>query len=104
MQKAPDAPRNPNEQKWRDKGLSTMTSERFEKIYRNQQKLKCGLRVKWEEFRILWGRQELNRYKANYNNPSGDGKTSCSYCGLYTEDEKMFAKVYTWKNQLGELT
>ena len=88
MQKPPDAPRNPNEQKWREKGLSTMTSERFEKIYRNQQKLKCGLRVKWEEFRILWGRQELNRYKANYNNPSGDGKTSCSYCGLYTEDEK----------------
>merc|ERR1712018_1105011 len=69
---------------------STMTSERFEKNYRNQQKLKCGLRVKWEEFRILWGRQELNRYKANYNNTSGDGKTSCSYCGLYTEDENTF--------------
>merc|ERR1712120_94545 len=87
MQKPPDAPRNPNEQKWRDKGLSTMTSERFEKIYRNQQKLKCGLRVKWEEFRILWGRQELNRYKSMYANQGGDMSTACSYCREEIETE-----------------
>ena len=88
MKKENDAPRNPNEQKWRDKGLSTMTSERFNKLYKNLRKLKCGLRVKWQEFRIIWGRQELNRYKLNYNNTSGDSKTTCSYCGHYTEDEK----------------
>ena len=87
MQKPNDAPRNPNEQKWREKGLTTMTSERFDKLYKNQSKLRCGLRIKWEEFRILWGRQELNRYKANYSNTRGDNKTTCSYCGHYIEDE-----------------
>ena len=64
-----------------------MTSERFDKLYKNQSKLRCGLRTKWEEFRILWGRQELNRYKANYSNTRGDNKTTCSYCGHYVEDE-----------------
>ena len=54
MKRQNDAPRCPNEQKWRDKGLSTMISERFDKLYKNQMKLKCGLRVKWEELRILW--------------------------------------------------
>ena len=87
MQKPNDAPRNPNEQKWREKGLTTMTSERFDKVYKNQSKLRCGLRTKWEEFRILWGRQELNRYKENYSNMRGDNKTTCSYCGHYIEDE-----------------
>ena len=33
------------------------------------------------------GRQELNRYKANYSNTRGDNKTTCSYCGHYIEDE-----------------
>ena len=78
---------DPNEQKWRDNGLPTMTSERFDKLYRKLGKLKCGLRVKWQEFRIIWGRQELNRYKAIYNNPR-DSITTCSYCGQYTENEK----------------
>ena len=87
MKKTPEAPRNPNEQKWRDNGLPTMTSERFDKLYRKLGKLKCGLRVKWQEFRIIWGRQELNRYKAIYNNPR-DSITTCSYCGQYTENEK----------------
>ena len=87
MKKPPEAPRNPNEQKWRDNGLTTMTSERFDKFYRRLGKLRCGLRVKWQEFRIIWGRQELNRYKAIYNNPE-DSITTCSYCGHYTEDEK----------------
>jgi len=83
-----DAPRNPNEQLWRDKGLTTYTSERFEKVYKNQSKLRCGLRIKYEELRIIWGRQELNRYKSKYNNFRGDNNTSCSYCNQSIEDEK----------------
>ena len=86
--KPTDAPRNSNEQIWRDKGLSTFTPERFDKLYRNQSKLRCGLRIKYEELRVLWGRQELNRYKSKYNNLRGDNKTSCSYCGQFIEDEK----------------
>ena len=56
MTRPPDASRNPNEQKWRNSDLPTFTSERFDKLYRNISKLKCNLRVKYEDFRILWGR------------------------------------------------
>ena len=71
MTRPPDASRNPNEQKWRDSGLPTFTSERFDKLYRNISKLKCNLRVKYEDFRILWGRQELNHYKSLYSSLPG---------------------------------
>ena len=35
MTRPPGEPRNPNEQKWRDTGLTTYNSDRFDKIYRN---------------------------------------------------------------------
>ena len=87
MTRPPDASRNPNEQKWRDSGLPTFTSERFNKLYRNISKLKCNLRVKYEDFRILWGRQELNHYKDLYTSLPGGNSTMCSYCAQETETE-----------------
>ena len=59
-------PRNSNERVWSNAGLTTYNATRWDNLYRNQSRLKCNLRVKYEEFRILWGRQELNRYKDKY--------------------------------------
>ena len=80
MARPPDQARNPNEEQWRKDGLTTFGPDRFEKIYRNFSKLRCSLRVKYEELRVIWGRQELNRYKSRYAD-RGDGNcTQCSYC------------------------
>ena len=87
MTRPPGEPRNPNEQKWRDNGLTTFNSDRFNKIYRNLSRLKCNLRVKYEELRIIWGRQELNKYKSVYANQGPTNNTQCSYCAQDTETE-----------------
>ena len=87
MTRPPGEPRNPNEQKWRDSGLTTFNSDRFNKIYRNLSRLKCNLRVKYEELRIIWGRQELNKYKSVYANQGPTNNTQCSYCAQDTETE-----------------
>ena len=88
MTRPPGEPRNPNEQKWRDAGLTTYNSDRFDKIYRNLSRLRCNLRVKYEELRIIWGRQELNRYKSRYANlGAANNSTRCSYCDQETENE-----------------
>ena len=87
MTRPPGEPRNPNEQKWRDSGLTTYNSDRFNKIYRNLSRLKCNLRVKYEELRIIWGRQELNKYKSVYANQGPTNNTQCSYCAQDTETE-----------------
>ena len=87
MTRPPGEPRNPNEQKWRDSGLTTFNSDRFNKIYRNLSRLKCNLRVKYEELRIIWGRQELNKYKSVYDNQGPTNNTQCSYCAQDTETE-----------------
>ena len=87
MTRPPGEPRNPNEQKWRDNGLTTYNSDRFNKIYRNLSRLKCNLRVKYEELRIIWGRQELNKYKSVYANQGPTNNTQCSYCAQDTETE-----------------
>ena len=88
MTRPPGEPRNPNEQKWRDAGLTTYNSDRFDKVYRNLSRLRCNLRVKYEELRIIWGRQELNRYKSRYANlGAANNSTRCSYCDQETENE-----------------
>ena len=49
--------------------------------------MSCSLRVKYEELRVIWGRQELNRYKSRYAD-RGDGNcTQCSYCKREKENE-----------------
>ena len=87
MTRPPDHPRNPNEKVWLNKGLTTFGPDRFDKIYRNLSKLRCNLRVKYEELRVIWGRQELNRYKSLYANLPGGNSTLCSYCGREEETE-----------------
>merc|ERR1712184_196745 len=96
-------PRNPNEQKWRDAGLTTYNSNRFDKVYRNLARLRCNLRVKYEELRIIWGRQELNRYKSRYANlVAVNNSTLCSYCGQEDENEfhlytKCTLQKHSWR-------
>ena len=80
-------PRNSNERVWSNAGLTTYNATRWDNLYRNQSRLKCNLRVKYEEFRILWGRQELNRYKDKYAILKSGNSVACSYCHLVTETE-----------------
>ena len=49
--------------------------------------LRCSLRVKYEELRIIWGRQELNRYKSRYADRGAGNSTKCSYCDQDVENE-----------------
>ena len=59
--------RNENEVKWlKETDIQTMTDSRWNSVYKNLSLLKCNLRVKYEEWRIAWGRQELNRDKRHY--------------------------------------
>ena len=87
MTRPPDYPRNSSEKTWLDAGLTTYNQKRWDSLYRNQAKLRCGLRVKYEEFRILWGRQELNHYKSRYASLQGGNSTACSYCNQNIETE-----------------
>ena len=87
MTRPGDQIRNSNEQGWTQAGLTTYNATRWDQLYQNQSKLRCGLRVKYEEFRILWGRQELNHYKARYANLTGGNSTACSYCRSEIETE-----------------
>ena len=87
MTRPPDYPRNSSEKSWLNAGLTTYNQKRWDSLYRNQAKLRCGLRVKYEEFRILWGRQELNHYKSRYASLQGGNSTACSYCNQNIETE-----------------
>ena len=87
MTRPPDHPRNSNEKAWHSAGLTTYNAKRWNMLYNNLSKLKCDLRVKYEEFRILWGRQELNKYKSRYASLKDGNSTACSYCNQYIETE-----------------
>ena len=95
--------RNPNERKYSALGLNSLSESRWQKIYKNQSSLRCNLRVKYEEYRIIWGRQELNRDRAKYTFREGQTDTLCSYCMMEEESE---VHLYTncivtnafWKN------
>ena len=50
--------RNWNERGWHLKGLTCYNPTRWDAVYRNQSRLRCNLRIKYEEWRIIWGRQE----------------------------------------------
>ena len=69
------------EQEWLDKGVRIMTPERWDNLYARNAHLKCNQRIKWEEYIISIGSQELNWYQAKYQ-PHGDpiqSLYSCSY-------------------------
>ena len=51
-----------------DKGLTeatipTMTAAERDSVNRILSLLKCNLRIKYQDWRVAWGRQELNRDK-----------------------------------------
>ena len=56
------------------------------KIYRNYSKLKVNYRVKYQEWRIIWKRQELNHLKSKYDQ-SGNSNVNCTFCLEGTETE-----------------
>ena len=79
--------RNENEIKWlNETTIQTMSESRWEHVYKNLSRLKCNLRIKYEEWRIAWGRQELNRDKIHYPGCSTQS-TKCSYCTSSVETE-----------------
>ena len=79
--------RNLNERAWSHAGLTNYNSTRWDNLYKNHSRLRCNLRVKYEEWRILWGRQELNRYKNKYAILKDGNSTACSYCRSEVETE-----------------
>ena len=78
--------RNSNERAWIDLGLSNMTDLRWDAVYRNFSRLRTNYRVKFQEFRIIWARQELRKYRLLYSR-EGDDDPFCSYCKSEIESE-----------------
>ena len=79
--------RNENEAQWKaEMSIPTMTEARWDNVYRNLSLLKCNLRVKYQEWRIAWKRQELNRDKRHYPGCTSQS-TKCSYCNIELETE-----------------
>ena len=66
--------------------IPTMTEARWDNVYRNLSLLKCTLRVKYQDWRIAWKRQELNRDKRHYPGCTSQS-TKCSYCNIALETE-----------------
>ena len=103
--------RNENEEKWRAvNGIQTMTSLRWDKVYKNLSLMRCNLRIRYQEWRIAWGRQELNRDRSHYSAFTNQ-VTTCSYCNSGTETEFhlyvscrrlelfwMEARIWTYRN------
>ena len=86
-EKHEQGPRNENEAKWNQLAdFQTMSETRWDKVYKNLSKVKCNLRIKYQEWRIAWGRQELNRERVHYQ--GGNLQVAkCSYCNLDIETE-----------------
>ena len=83
---AKPATRNSNERAWIDLGLSHMTDSRWDAVYKNFSRLRTNYRVKFQEFRIIWARQELRKYRLLYHR-EGDEDPFCSYCKCEIESE-----------------
>ena len=79
--------RNLNEKVWSNAGLNHYDAKRWDNIYRNLSRLKCNKRVKYEEWRIVWARQELNKYKDKYVQLKNGNSVACSYCQVEIETE-----------------
>ena len=80
-------PRNENEARWSETtDIQTMTETRWDGVYRNLAKMKCNLRIRYQEWRIAWGRQELNRDKVHYQG-CDSRSAKCSYCNIEMETE-----------------
>ena len=84
-----DAPvtRNSNESDWKRAGLQNMTEARWDCVYRNFAALRTNFRVKFQEFRVIWNRQELRKYRLQYGRLGDNNDPDCSYCGGEVETE-----------------
>ena len=107
--------RNTNERYWINQGLTTYNNTRWDNLWKNFSKLRCNLRVKYEEYRVLWGRQELNKYKDKYAPLPGGNSVACSYCHEVIETEKhlyvdcevtgeFWQSAKSWFSQLFKVT
>ena len=79
--------RNSNERDWSNMGIDHMTEARWDSVYRNFSRLKTNFRVKFQEFRIIWARQELLKYRLRYCREGEDDDPHCSYCKEDIETE-----------------
>ena len=79
--------RNNCEEKWREKGAMYLNPKVWNRIYLNFSRMKTNFRVKFQEFRILWFRQELRKYKQYYAMDDNDRCPMCSYYKKEIEDE-----------------
>ena len=107
--------RNTNERYWANQGLTTYNNTRWDNLWKKFSKLRCNLRVKYEEYRVLWGRQELNKYKDKYAPLPGGNSVACSYCHEVIETEKhlyvdcevtgeFWQSAKSWFSQLFKVT
>ena len=71
--------RNSNERDWSNMGIDHMTEARWDSVYRNFSRLKTNFRVKFQEFRIIWARQELLKYRLQY---CQEGEGNDPHCSL----------------------
>ena len=79
--------RNENELSWKSEpDIQTMSEPRWNSVYKSLSLLRCNLRIKYEEWRIAWRRQELNRDKRHYPGCTSQS-TKCSYCNSAVETE-----------------
>ena len=79
--------RNSNERDWSNMGVIHMTDARWDAVYKNFSRLRTNLRVKFQEFRIIWARQELLKYRTLYCREGEDPLPHCSYCQVDIETE-----------------
>ena len=68
-------------------GVIHMTDARWDAVYKNFSRLRTNLRVKFQEFRIIWARQELLKYRTLYCREGEDPLPYCSYCQVDIETE-----------------
>ena len=59
----------------------------WNRIYSNFSGMKTNFRLKFQEFRIIWFRQELRKYRQFYARDNHDRCPMCSYCKVEIEDE-----------------
>ena len=79
--------RNDCERDWSEQGITFQDEKAWDKIYRLHAKTKTNSRIKFEEYRVLWSRQELNKNREIYALEGGDTDPRCSYCKRHKETE-----------------
>ena len=58
--------RNDCERDWQEQGITFQDEKTWDKIYRLHAKTKTNSRIKFEEYRVIWSRQELRKNKELY--------------------------------------